>query len=69
MLRSGDRKWVEPSMWLWKVTPSSLILRSPARENTWKPPESVRMGPGQAMKACSPPRSRTSSSPGRRPRW
>ena len=31
----------------WKCTPSSLILRSFARENTWNPPESVRIGRSQ----------------------
>ena len=69
MLFSGERKWLEPSMWLWKVTPSSVIFRRPAREKTWKPPESVRMGPFQSMNRCSPPKRRMSSSPGRRPRW
>ena len=34
----------------WKVTPSSVILRSLARLMTWKPPESVRIGRSQRMK-------------------
>ena len=52
-----------------KVTPSSVILRSSASDMTWKPPESVRIGPFQPMNACSPPSSRTRSAPGRRFRW
>ena len=35
-------------------TPSSVILRSFARLNTWKPPESVRIGRCQCMKPCRP---------------
>ena len=69
MLSSGPMKMRCPSRWLAKVTPSSLIFRSPARENTWNPPESVRMGPSQRMNLCSPPIARTTSSPGRRCRW
>src|SRR5918995_6187602 len=38
-------------------------------EKTWKPPESVRIGPSQAEKACSPPSSAITSSPGRKWRW
>ena len=34
MLRSGLRKWLEPSWWLLKATPSSVILRMEAREKT-----------------------------------
>ena len=53
---SGVKRWVEPSRWLRNVAPPSSISRRPARLTTWKPPESVRIGRGQAMKACSPPR-------------
>ena len=63
---SGPIKILRPSMWEEKYTPSSLILRRDARENTWNPPESVRMGPSQFMKRCSPPICRTRASPGRR---
>jgi hypothetical protein len=66
---SAVKRRHEPSMWLWKSTPSSSIFRSPSSENTWKPPESVRIGPSQAMKRCSPPSRRTSASDGRRCRW
>ena len=38
-------------------------------EKTWKPPESVRIGPSQLMKACRPPSSAIRSSPGRKCRW
>ena len=65
MLSSGPMKIFFPSMWEWKYTPSSLILRSPARENTWNPPESVRIGLSQDMNLCRPPRSRITLSPGR----
>ena len=39
-------------------------LRRAASDITWKPPESVRIGPGQAMKRCRPPRRATRSAPG-----
>ena len=48
--RSGVSAWRVPSMWERKVTPSSSISRRPASDMTWKPPESVRIGPGQFMK-------------------
>ncbi len=51
------------------VTPSSLMSRCPARLHTWKPPESVRIGPSQCMKRCRPPRSRMTSEPGRSIKW
>ncbi len=44
MERSGVSTWVEPSIWDWKVTPVSSILRRADRDMTWKPPESVRIG-------------------------
>ena len=66
---SGVRVRRDPSTWERNSTPSSPIRRSLARLNTWKPPESVRMGPSQPMKRCSPPSSRTSSGPGRSSRW
>ncbi len=46
---SGVKRWYEPSRWLWKRTPSSVIFRRSEREKTWKPPESVRSGRGQRM--------------------
>ena len=66
---SGVSRWAEPSRWERKVTPSSSILRSPASDMTWKPPESVRIGPGQSMNRCSPPRAATRAAPGRSIRW
>ena len=63
---SGPMKIFRPSMWEEKVTPSSLIFRRDARENTWNPPESVRMGPSQFMNLWRPPICRTIWSPGRR---
>ena len=66
---SGPMKMRRPSMWEAKVTPSSLIFRRPDRENTWNPPESVRMGPSHRMNLWSPPIWRTTWSPGRRWRW
>ena len=47
------------------ATPSSVSLRSAARENTWKPPLSVRIGYGQRMNLCRPPSRFTRSAPGR----
>ena len=43
-----------------KPTPSDI---------TWKPPESVNVGPSQFMKRPSPPASSTMSEPGCRNRW
>ncbi len=61
---SGVRKWLEPSRWERKVTPSSLTFRKGARLKIWKPPESVRMGPSQCMKRCRPPNWAMASTPG-----
>ncbi len=69
MERSGVSLCLEPSMWLWKVTPSSLTLAILARDMTWKPPLSVRIGRSQRMKRCSPPSRATRSAPGRSIRW
>ena len=41
---SGVSRTSEPSSGERKRTPSSVILRSLRRLNTWKPPESVRIG-------------------------
>ena len=65
MLVSGDRKCLDPSTWLEKVTPSSVSLRRPASDITWNPPLSVRMGLDQFMNLCSPPMRATRSAPGR----
>ena len=67
--RSGVSWWRLPSMCDLKVTPSSAMSRISARDITWKPPESVRMGPGQFMNSCKPPRRSTISAPGRSIRW
>ena len=67
--RSGDSMWREPSMWLWKATPSSVSFRRLASDITWKPPESVRIVFGQRMKACRPPSRATRSAVGRSIRW
>ena len=66
---SGVRNSLAPSIGLANFTPSSLILRSAPRLNTWKPPESVRMGLSQAMKRCRPWWALMTSSPGRSHRW
>jgi hypothetical protein len=65
MERSGESTCREPSMWLWKVTASSFTLEILASDITWKPPLSVRIGPSQRMKRCSPPSRATRSAPGR----
>jgi len=56
-------------MWLWKVTASSRTLLILERDITWKPPESVRIGPVQPMNLCSPPSRATRSAVGRSIRW
>jgi hypothetical protein len=61
---SGVRKSLSPLMGDWNATPSSLILRSAPRLQTWKPPESVRIGRLQPMKRCNPPCAAITSSPG-----
>jgi hypothetical protein len=38
-------------------------------ENTWKPPESVTIGPSHPMNSWSPPKRAMSSWPGSRNRW
>ena len=66
MALSGVKRCRLPSICERKVTPSGSSLRICARLNTWKPPESVSMGPGQPMKLCSPPKSAIKRVPGRR---
>ena len=65
MARSGVRSTMVPSMCERKVTPLSLILRSSDSDMTWKPPESVRIGPFQFMNLCRPPSAAMRSAPGR----
>ena len=48
---SGDRNSLLPSIGEANLTPSSVILRIAPSENTWKPPESVRIGPVPAHEA------------------
>ena len=55
----------EPSTGERKVTPSSVSFDSCESENTWKPPESVRMGRDQPTILCSPPCAAMTSRPGR----
>ena len=61
---SGVRRTALPSMGERNCTPSSVILRRLSRLNTWKPPESVRIGRCQCMKPCRPPCARMISLPG-----
>ncbi len=63
--RSGDNSTMAPSMWDRKVTAFSLTLRSSDSDITWKPPESVRIGPFQPMNVCRPPSAAIRSAPGR----
>ena len=62
--RSGDSTWREPSMWLWKVTASSVTLEIFDSDITWKPPQSVRIGLSQRMNRCRPPSRATRSAVG-----
>ena len=66
---SGVRRCGLPSRWLRKRTPSSESFLFAARDITWKPPESVRIGRCQPTNRCRPPRARISSPPGRSIRW
>ena len=66
---SGVQCRVLPSTDIWKVTPSSSIFILWLSENTWKPPESVRIGPSQFMNRCRPPSRSMRSAPGRTCRW
>ena len=62
--RSASRKTFEPSIGERNSTPASEIDRRAPRLNTWKPPESVRIGRSQCMKRWSPPSVSTTSAPG-----
>jgi hypothetical protein len=48
---------------------SMTFLNPEPRLITWNPPESVKVGPGQFIKAPSPPASSRMSAPGCRYRW
>jgi hypothetical protein len=48
---------------------ASTFLKPTPRLITWKPPESVNVGPGQFMNAPRPPAASTMSDPGCRYRW
>jgi len=48
-----------------KVTARSLSLRNCASDITWKPPESVSIGPFQPVNLCRPPSAAMRSAPGR----
>ena len=65
MARSGDSSTLAPSICERKVTRGSLTLRSCASDITWKPPESVSIGPFQPVKSCRPPSAAMRSAPGR----
>ena len=52
-----------------KRTPSSEMVRIFPRLQTWKPPESVRMGLVHALKSCRPPSASNTWVPGRSHRW
>ena len=69
ILSSGPIKIFLPSTCELKYTPSSFIFLSPARENTWNPPESVRMGLSQFINLWRPPNFLTTLSPGLTWRW
>ena len=69
MLTSGVRNSLSPLTGEAKRTPSSEILRISPSDQTWKPPESVRMGAFQLSNLCRPPNCAITSSPGRIHRW
>ena len=63
--RSGDNSTFMPSMCERNVTARSLTLRRSDSDITWKPPESVSIGPFQPVKVCRPPSAAMRSAPGR----
>jgi hypothetical protein len=78
MTDSGVKKCRDPSRYERKWTPSSVTRASfshesfcipSPRENTWNPPESVRIGRSASMNWCSQPNDSTTSHPGRRYEW
>ena len=66
---SGERKSLSPLIGLLKVQPSSVSLRMSDSENTWKPPESVKIGLFQPIKSCRPLNCSMTSKPGRSHKW
>ncbi len=66
---SGVRSIRSPLIGDANFAPSSVIFRIAPRLKTWKPPESVRIGPFQPMKPCRPPCFPITSVPGRSHRW
>jgi hypothetical protein len=48
---------------------ASVFLKPTPSDITWKPPESVNVGPSQFMKRAKPPAASSTSSPGRSNRW
>ena len=65
MARSGESSTLAPSICERKVTARSVTLRSFANDITWKPPESVSIGPFQLVNRCRPPSCAMRSAPGR----
>ena len=63
--RSGDSSSLAPSIWERKVTACSVTLRRSDSDITWKPPESVSIGPFQPVNFCKPPSAAIRSAPGR----
>src|SRR5437870_8903084 len=61
---SGVRNSLSPFTGEANFTPSSLILRISPRLQTWKPPESVRIGLSHCSKRCRPPNCCSTSRPG-----
>ena len=67
--RSGVSRSVPPLSGARNSAPCSLIVRPAASENTWNPPESVRMPRFQPIQGCRPPIRSNTSGPGRAIRW
>ena len=67
--RSGDNSIFVPSICERKVTAFSVTLRRSDSDITWKPPESVSIGPFQPVNFCKPPNAAMRSAPGRSIRW
>jgi hypothetical protein len=63
--RSGDSSTLAPSICERNVTACSLTLRRSESDITWKPPESVSIGPFQPVNVCKPPSAAIRSALGR----
>ena len=67
-LRSASAAMTSASV-SWETSMARVFLKPAPRLSTWKPPESVKVGPVQFMNRPRPPASSINSGPGCRKRW